>query len=143
MQIDLFSVTVQFLMFYSFLCMMKKIQSVIYVFVQHFLSSFHLSFFVFLICLQLIRRRMPTFTHGEIYFAWSHVRYGRRDRYLESYIFRWKQNFLRQLPSSTYLFPTKYFFFIEKISILVFVHYKSSMRSKLVKKHFPSMIKVN
>lgn len=59
-------------------------------------------------------RRMPTFTHGEIYFALSHLRYARRDMYLDSYIFRWKHYILRQLPSFTYLFPTEYIISIEK-----------------------------
>lgn len=80
-------------------------------------------------------RRMPTFTHGEIYFALSHLRYARRDMYLDSYIFRWKHYILRQLPSFTYLFPTEYIIFHWKISAFVFVHYKSSMLSKLVEKN--------
>lgn len=113
-QIDLFSVTVQFLMFYSFSCVMKKKFKAWFMSLRNTLSLASIFGLCFPNLFKVNIRRMPTFTHGEIYFALSHLRYARRDMYLESYIFRWKHYILRQLPSFTYLFPTEYIISIEK-----------------------------
>lgn len=59
-------------------------------------------------------RRMPTFTHGEIYFALSHLRYARRDMYLDSYIFRWITIFCDNYHRLHIFFQLNILFSIEK-----------------------------
>lgn len=143
-QIDLFSVTVQFLMFYSFSCVMKKKFKAWFMSLRNTLSLASIFGLCFPNLFKVNIRRMPTFTHGEIYFALSHLRYARRDMYLESYIFRWKHYILRQLPSFTYLFPTEYIIFHWKNIGICICPLQVKYAFKIGwKKHLLSMIKVN